>query len=107
MWFLCQRRDAQPRDQWTVTRDEHLTWMREQHEAGQVIMSGPAPDHRMSMYLIRAGSQQEAEEIAKADPFTRAGHCAFELIRWEIHQILGAGAFATDAIRAQGKPGHD
>jgi hypothetical protein len=50
------------------------------------------------MYLIRAGSCTEAERIAAADPFTAAGHCAFELIEWEIHPALGVGPFSASAF---------
>ena len=94
MWFLCQRKDAKPRSEWTVGLAEHLAWMKEQHDQGLVVMSGPAPGHGMSMYLIRAASEAEAQSIASQDPYTKSGQCTFELIHWEVHQILGAGSFS-------------
>lgn len=92
-WFLCQRHDIQPRESWTVGLASHLQWMREQHLAGHVVMSGPAPGRGMSMYLIRAASYEVAREIADADPYTQAGQCEYVLIEWAIHQIMGAGSF--------------
>ena len=99
MWYLGMRRNLQPREQWTVTLDEHLAWMRQQHLAGSIVMSGPTPDRRLGLYLIRAASRAEAEQIAESDPFTAAGYCTFDLVEWEVHQILGAGPF-TEAAQA-------
>ena len=41
--------------------------------------------------MIRAESREEAEGIAGSDPYTAAGFCTFELIEWELHQVMGAG----------------
>jgi uncharacterized protein YciI len=101
MWYLGLRRNVQPRSEWTVSLDEHLDWMRRQHQAGSIVISGPTPDRSLGIYLIRAGSREEAERIAASDPFTAAGHCAFELIEWEVHQILGAGSFTAAAQLAE------
>jgi len=99
MWYLALRRNLQPRDTWTVSLDEHLAWMREQHERGSIILSGPSTDRALGIYLIRATSRPAAELIAASDPFTAAGHCAADLIEWEIHQILGVGPFSEAAFR--------
>ena len=95
MYFLCLRHPVRPRSKWTVTLQEHLDWMRDQHMAGKVLMSGPSRDHAVSLYLIRADSAEEAERIAAADPFTAGGECRFELIDWDLHQILGIGDFTA------------
>ncbi len=100
MWFLAQRRGVKPREEWSVTLDEHLVWMKQQHEAGRIILSGPTPDRRMGMYLIRADSRADAERIAASDPYTAAGCCTFELIEWEIHQIMGIGPFTAAELSA-------
>jgi uncharacterized protein YciI len=102
MWFICLRRAVVPREEWTTTVDEHLAWMRQMHEAGSIIFSGPgkAPDGTAyGIYLIRAGSRDEAQKVAAGDPFTAAGHCEFDLIDWEVHQIMGAGAFTMAGLR--------
>lgn len=100
MWFLCMRRPLIAREQWTTTLDQHLQWMRSQHEQGRIVLSGPGvvDGERLGMYLIRAASRAEAESIASGDPYTVAGHTRFELIEWEIHQILGIGPFSTAAL---------
>jgi uncharacterized protein YciI len=101
MWYLALRRNVQPRGEWTVSLDEHLAWMRRQHEAGAIVISGPSPDRALGIYLIRAASRADAERIAGSDPFTAAGHCTFELIEWEVHQIMGAGSFTAAAQLAE------
>jgi uncharacterized protein YciI len=98
MWFLCQRQSRIPREQWTVTLDQHFVWMKRMHEEGKIILSGPSADRKYGMYLIRAGSKEEAEKIAAGDPFTVAGHTRFDLIQWEIHQIMGIGPFSAAGL---------
>lgn len=104
MWFLCLRRSVTPLEQWTTTLDEHLAWMKEMHDGGLIYLSGPGrrdgDDTFYGVYLIRAGSRAEAERVAAADPFTANGHCTFELIEWDVHQIMGAGGFSLAALRA-------
>ncbi len=41
MWFICLRRSIIDRDKWTTTVDEHLAWMKQQHERGTILFSGP------------------------------------------------------------------
>ena len=103
MWFICLRRSIVPREQWTTEPDEHLVWMKQQHASGSILFSGPGQDKdgtRYGIYLIRCDSKAEAEKIAASDPFTANGHCAFDLIEWEVHQILGAGGFTMAGIQA-------
>lgn len=99
MWYLIHRRAVKPRDQWTVGLDQHLVWMKQQHEAGRILFSGPTADRKLGIYVIRAGSREEAERIAAGDPYTAAGFCAFELFEWEVHQILATGPFTAAELR--------
>jgi uncharacterized protein YciI len=69
--------------------------MKQQHETGKILFSGPTADRKYGVYVIRAGGREEAERIAASDPYTAAGFCAFELLEWEVHQILGAGPFSA------------
>ena len=100
MWYITMRRAVRPREEWTVTLDEHLAWMKQQHEAGNIVLSGPTPDRKLGMYLVRAASREEAEAVAAGDPFTAAGFCAYDLVPWEIHQIMGIGPFTAAELQA-------
>jgi uncharacterized protein len=95
MWYLVLRRPVKPREEWTVDLDQHLSWMKQRHESGNIIFSGPTHDRKFGVYVIRAGSRDEAEKIASSDPYTAAGFCAFDLFEWEVHQIMGVGPFTA------------
>ncbi len=99
MWYLVLRRAVKPREEWTVSLDQHLVWMKQQHESGKVLFSGPTADRKYGVYVIRAESKAEAEKIAGSDPYTSAGFCAFDLLEWEVHQIMGAGPFSAAEMR--------
>ncbi len=83
-----------------MTLDQHLAWMKRQHESGTILFSGPTTDRKFGLYVIRAGSKAEAEKIAAGDPYTAAGFCAFDLYEWEVHQIMGAGVFTAKELQA-------
>lgn len=100
MWYIVLRQPVKPREEWTVSLDQHLVWMKQQHDAGNILLSGPTPDRKLGVYVIRAGSRKEAENVAASDPYTAAGFCAFDLIEWEVHQILGIGPFTAAELRA-------
>ncbi|MGH7767935.1 MAG: YciI family protein [Candidatus Binatia bacterium] len=99
MWYLIHRRPIRPRGEWTVSLDQHLVWMKQQHDAGRILFSGPTADRKLGIYVIRASSREEAESIAAGDPYTKAGFCAFDLFEWEVHQVLGAGPFTEAELR--------
>ena len=99
MWYLILRRPVKPREEWTVSLDQHLVWMKRQHESGTILFSGPTSDRKFGIYVIRANSKAEAEKIAASDPYTEAGLSAFELLGWEVHQIMGAGPFTSAEMR--------
>jgi uncharacterized protein YciI len=92
-WFLVLRTwiDRTDADGWIV---EHLEWMREEHNSGRIVMSGPSADRTYGIYLVRAGSLEEATASAARDPFVVEGLAQQEIIQWEVHQILGIGDFS-------------
>ncbi|MEA2641500.1 MAG: hypothetical protein QOF51_2894 [Chloroflexota bacterium] len=104
MFYLALRSAAVPREQWTTTLSEHLQWMKAQHEAGNILLSGPSSDRKYGMYLIKAGARAEADRIAASDPYTVAGHTTFEIIEWDIHQVFGIGEFGADRLIANRPP---
>ncbi len=98
MWYLVLRQATKPRTEWTVTLDQHLVWMKRQHDTGKILFSGPTTDRKYGIYVIRADSKDEAARIAASDPYTAAGFCSFELLEWEVHQIMGAGNFTAAGL---------
>lgn len=98
MWYIALRQATKPRAEWTVSLDQHLVWMKQQHDAGKILFSGPTADRKYGIYVIRADSKDEASRIAASDPYTAAGFCSFDLLEWEVHQIMGAGNFTAAGL---------
>jgi uncharacterized protein YciI len=98
MFFFCKRTHLKPPGQRKATLDQHLVWMKEQHEAGTILYSGPSPDLKLGLYLIRANSPQEADRIAASDPYTELGDSTYELQQWNIRQIMGVGPFTAAGL---------
>ena len=95
MWYLVLSRPVVAREQMMGSLDDHLTWMRSQHEASNVLFSGPTADHSMGIYVIRAMSRDEAQTVADSDPFHSLGFRNYEMLDWDVHQVMGAGPFSS------------
>ena len=98
MWYLVLSRPVASRDQLAETRNAHLSWMKSQHEAGNVLFSGPTVDRSVGIYVITAASSEQAHRVADADPFHANSLRSYEMLDWEIHQILGAGPFSSEEM---------
>jgi hypothetical protein len=92
-WYLAIRRMTRPTGEWGERVGNHLTWLRDQHERGVILISGPTPDHMTGLYVMRAPSHHEAAAIVAEDPLAQDGLATVEIIDWEVHQILGIGSF--------------
>ena len=77
---------------------DHFTWMQAQHAAGKVLISGPTPDRTMGIYVVRAASAENAHTIAASDPFHLHNLREYDLIPWEVHQMLGVGPFSIPGV---------
>ena len=76
-----------------MTLDQHLAWMKRQHELGKILFPGPTRDRKVGIDVIRADSRRKAEGIAAKDPYTEGGICTYDLYEWDVHQIFGVGGF--------------
>jgi len=95
MWYLVLSKPVVPREQMAGSLDDHLSWMKSQHEASNVLFSGPTADHSMGIYVIRASSMEDAQAVADSDPFHDRSFRNYDLLDWEVHQIMGAGPFSS------------
>ena len=69
-------------------RTEHFAYLRELERSGVLFAAGPFVDedgarHGAGMLLIRAATRKEAEAIAYAEPYTKAGMRAMVLTPWQ------------------------
>ena len=98
MWYLVLSRWVGDRSEAGKYINDHLQFQYENHQAGNILFSGPTADMSTGIFVIRAASRQEAEAIADADPFHVHGLRAYEMLDWEVHQILGAGPFTAQGF---------
>jgi flavin reductase (DIM6/NTAB) family NADH-FMN oxidoreductase RutF/uncharacterized protein YciI len=62
----------------------HVAHLQELDRLGRLVLCGPFKDHLGGMLIVRAGSLEEARDIAEADPFVREGAETFALREWEL-----------------------
>jgi uncharacterized protein len=85
--------------------DSHLAWVLDLERSGIVFLSGPLTSGRdvlpgSGVTVLRAGTAEEALEIARADPFVVAGLRTVEVFGWRLNEgsvqvriSLGRGSF--------------
>ncbi|PID96757.1 MAG: hypothetical protein CSA84_02970 [Actinomycetales bacterium] len=70
-------------------RNDHLAYMRGLHERGAVVLGGPVGAGDGAMVVLRADSEEAAQAIIDADPYTVAGVGADHVLRpWQV--VIGA-----------------
>ena len=97
-FYLVLRHHATPPNADPARVAEHLAWMRNQHERGTVLISGPSSDGMTGIYVVRAASRPDAEALAATDPLALTAQTRVEVIDWQVHQILGIGSFDPAAL---------
>lgn len=73
----------------------HVAHLRELDAQGKLVLCGPFADYKGGMVIIKAASREEADSIARRDPFVSSGAESYELRTWELsceeNNHLGAG----------------
>jgi uncharacterized protein YciI len=106
MWFLTLHR-------WTGDRheairsslDDHLAWLRQQQLARKVLIAGPTPDETLGIIVFGRMSQADVDELCSQEPFIARGFREYEVIAWDVHQLLGIGGFDVKTIAAMTQSG--
>jgi uncharacterized protein YciI len=107
MWYLTLHRWVGDRHEAINTSlDDHLAWMREQHLAGKVLFSGPSLDGELGIIVFGHMSRAEFDDLCGHEPFVARGYRSFEVIPWELHQLLGVGGFDVKGIAAMTRSEH-
>lgn len=97
-WYLATRRMTQPPASWRDLLPAHLAWLKDRHDEGTIIMSGPSADASLGIYVMRAPDTQEARRIVNGDPLLRSPGATVEVIGWQLHQIMGIGSFDAGTV---------
>ena len=94
MWYLLLSHTDLPPisdEEKQKAREGHFAFLRKQHHAGNILFSGPTADRSLGIYVIKAGSHDEAVAIADEDPMHSFKVRRPEVLDWDVHQIMGAG----------------
>ncbi len=87
MFYIVLRQNQTPRAQWREeVLAEHLEWARRSSDAGDLVLSGPADDKKMGIYLLRAPDVSAARAVAERDPVIAGGYCSYQLLDWDIQR---------------------
>lgn len=74
-----------------VLRVEHKKFLAERETEGRIFGAGKLEngaeneqsDLGFGMFILRAATRKEAEEIAFQEPYTKAGHRTMKLVPWQ------------------------
>jgi uncharacterized protein YciI len=91
MWYLVLSRPTGPAEERRPFLGDHLAWQKEQHAKANVLFSGPTSDRQIGIYVVRASSLDEAQQITDTDPYHERGLRAYEMHEWNVNEIMGAG----------------
>ena len=65
-----------------------MEWLLAQHRAGRVLFSGPTSDRDCGIYVLLAGSLEEARRLAGEDPYNAQGDRAPEVFEWNVQRAM-------------------
>lgn len=99
MWYLVISKRKVDFDKLLSRLPDHLDWMKQQHQTGNILFSGPTSDKKFGIYVARARSLEEAKQLVDADPLHLDDLRDYELFEWEVHQVLGTGPFDRESIQ--------
>jgi uncharacterized protein YciI len=63
---------------------EHVKYLKNLDRDGKLILCGPFKNYNGGMVIINAASIDEAEQIAKNDPFVKSRIETYEIREWEL-----------------------
>lgn len=85
MYAVAVIRYRKPLDEVVVHQEEHRAYLRELHERGILLASGPQEPRSGGILLLRVAEEEglaALDAIRDGDPYTRAGVAQYELIPW-------------------------
>lgn len=71
----------------------HFAWLRERHDDGRVLFSGPNRKTGLGIIVYVRLSTAEVEADVATEPMVAAGLRTVEIIPWDVAQVLGMGSF--------------
>jgi uncharacterized protein YciI len=90
LYLLIFELTGKPGDR-SVLREEHFAYVSELERRGVLFAAGPFVDEAGTsqgggMFIVRAQSMEEAEEIARQEPYIRDGYRHFRVQAWRVSE---------------------
>lgn len=93
MWYVVLSKSIGPREAIRGLEDENLSWMKQHHDAGDVLFSGPTTEG-VGIWVIRAAGREAAKALVNGHPWVSRGlRDVSEMYEWNVQQALGIGRF--------------
>lgn len=92
-WYVVMSKSTAPREAIRGRENENLAWMKEQHEAGRCLFTGPTTEG-VGIWVFRGSSKDEVAELLQTHPWVKDGmRDVSEIYEWNVQQALGIGRF--------------
>ncbi len=96
-WFVVMSKSIGPREAIRGIENKNLAWMKENHDNGNVLFSGPT-QQGVGIWVLRASSMDAARALVATHPWVEAGlRDVSEIYEWNVQQALGIGRFEGPA----------
>ena len=93
MWYVVMSKSIGPREAIRGTENDNLSWMKQNHDAGNVLFSGPTTEG-VGIWVLRAESRDKAQALVATHPWVQRGlRDVSEMYEWNVVQALGVGRF--------------
>ncbi|MCC6931050.1 MAG: hypothetical protein IT359_18810 [Gemmatimonadaceae bacterium] len=89
-------RYRRPIEDVVANTDDHRAYLRELHERGTIVASGPFDPRfggALLLHLPDEGTQEALDAVRDGDPFSQRGIAQYELLRW--NPLIGKDALET------------
>jgi uncharacterized protein YciI len=94
-WYVVMSKSTASRDAIRGRESENLGWMKEQHESGRVLFSGPTTEG-VGIWVLRGSSKDEVSAVLQTHPWVKDGlRDVSQIYEWNVVQALGVGRFET------------
>lgn len=100
MWYVVVSKVVAPREQLQPYASQHAAWLKEHHQSGDLILTGPVTDGSAGIWVLRANSKDDAQKLLDAHPWHANGLRKYEMYEWAVHQFMGMGPFSPEALQA-------
>jgi uncharacterized protein YciI len=92
-WYVVMSKSIGPREAIRGLEHENLSWMKEHHDNGDVLFSGPTTEG-VGIWVLRAAGRDAASALVQSHPWVSRGlRDVSEMYEWNVVQALGVGRF--------------